>query len=48
MFKSMASTVVLVGMVIVLTSAVTVALRVYCLALRLPRAGRMALSSFVA
>ena len=31
MLKSVASTVVLVGMIVVLTSAVSVALRLYCL-----------------
>jgi hypothetical protein len=45
MVKSMASTVVLVGMVVLVTSAVAVALRLYCLAVRVPRAGRTARSS---
>jgi hypothetical protein len=45
MVKSVASTVVLVGMVVLVTSAVAVALRLYCLTLRLPRAGRIALSA---
>jgi hypothetical protein len=45
MVKSVASTVVLVGMVVVVTSAVAVALRLYGLAVRVPRAGRAVLSS---